>query len=156
MPLESKYNALPERPDRIGGDISDWFETQMRDDKEPQNAQEFTDMIAFSDAGDATGRLLELRDKSKGNIDGLSDSGKERSRQWAIIFLRRYQEDPNLTSLDQEALLNLGENEEERKEKIRQAIVFAREVIDKTYYLEGKYPSKGLEDFLPQRNPQAA
>lgn len=154
--MESRFNTLPERPDQIGEDISDWFEAQMRDDKEPKNAQEFTDMIAFSDAGDAAERLLELRDKSRGNIDGLNDSGKERSRQWAIIFLRQYQEDPNLTSLDQEALLNLGENEEERSEKLRQAIVFAREVIDKTYYLENKYPSKGLEEFLPQRGRNAA
>jgi hypothetical protein len=85
-----------------------------------------------------------------GSFEALGNRDQALARQYAIIFLSKYQKQPTFTGYYDEPA-----GKEINAPKLVQT---AKYVIDSTFHLDKQgYTSKGLEEFLPdKRNRRAA
>jgi len=154
---DSPFEDTPPRiPQERIDEAKKFFIQNLEADEQPKNADEFAETMAYGEIEDLAKRLVDLKNQAHGDVNNLNDSGREKSRQWAIVFLKKYQKDPYFIE-DYKETIKTKEGKDYIDNLFRQAKIFAINAIDQTQYLNGLgFSSEGLEEFLPQRGRRVA
>lgn len=121
---------------------NDWPEKRATKKEGPKTAFELLAQEFDGDMDLAERRLSDFRDKSRGDINNMTPSGRKSCRLYAIIFLTLYQGTKQGGKYFYSGISGQG---------VTPLLNFAKNVIANTPELEAEIPSRGLGELLADR-----